>query len=131
MPPLGLWPPPWPLHWLLPPGPCPARVPFITVSDDELLSGTESKTNRFLPKLSFPAQVPFGHGFITAIVTLRQRFPRVSWQARLSGIGLALGLVRDPDPINKVFVGSVVKEDPLFLLLTYTHTCISNGIIAD
>jgi hypothetical protein len=30
------------------------------------------------------------------------------------GIGLALGLVRDPDPINQVFVGSVIKEVPFF-----------------
>ena len=70
VPPLGMCPPPWPLHWLLPPGPCPARVPFITVSDDELLSGTESKTNRFLPMMPFPTQVVLGHNFITEIVTL-------------------------------------------------------------
>ena len=50
---------------------------------------------------------------VTTAFKDENKIPRVSWQARLSGIGLVLGLVRDPDPINKVFVGSVIKEDTL------------------
>ena len=42
--------PPLPLHQVLPPGSCPAWVPDLTALDDELLYGTVSIINPFLPQ---------------------------------------------------------------------------------
>lgn len=57
--------------------------------------------------LPFTAQVPFGHGFITAVVTLTKTGPQSELASQISWNWLALGLVTDPDSINKVNVGGV------------------------